>query len=119
MPSISKETLRAWLYLNLDGNDYPAEELSYRSEVQPADSFTLAEHVRFKFFRTRGGVEELLTYVNYVIGTHSVSHIEREFIDTIPVQVARGYEEAVAAHKEAELKFQHLQEILRAANFPT
>jgi hypothetical protein len=110
MPSLRQETLRAWLFLHFgeegsDGPDYPASELSYRSElVDP-------ETMRFSFYRTHDGAEQLITYLNYPVAGRAHGTVERKFIEDVAVSVERSYEARKA-------RFLKLQEIVQAAGYP-
>ena len=117
MPSLSQATLRAWLYIVLapegcDGPDYPAGELSYRSEeVQPPGRDPNDPLIRFNFYLTHEGVEKLLCYKQYALAGHSRGHWEREFIDSVAAEVGQAY-------KTAKERFLKLQEIVQAAGYP-
>ncbi len=119
--SIRQETLRAWLFLQLgeegqDGPDYPASELSYRSEVVPAASVfradpSEAEYMRFNLYRTVDGAEQLVTYLNYPIGGRAHGTVERQFIEDVALQVGRSYEARKA-------RFLKAREIVQEAGYP-
>lgn len=120
MPSLRQETLRAWLFLHFgeegaDGPDYPASELSYRSEVVPAAQVFRAEgaedYLRFNIYRTHDGAEQLVTYLNYPISNRAHGTVERQFIEDVAERVRRTYEERKAS-------FTKLQEIMQAAGYP-
>jgi hypothetical protein len=116
MPTLSPETLRAYVYLN--GKDCPANELSYYSELIAPDGttcdddFTEPEFIRFHIVRRHpdGGDEEV-GYCAYAFGNHSRGHWEREFIDSTAKYVAEEY----AAEKA---KFEKLRDMMSAAGYP-
>jgi hypothetical protein len=117
MPTIRKETLRAFIYISLGGEDfegplYPAEELSYRSEeVRPPDRDPNDPLLRFTFYWTHEGVERVVTYNQYVYVGHSRGHLERQFVDDVAGTVERAY-------KTAKERFLRLQEVVQTAGYP-
>ena len=121
MPTLRNETLRAWLFLHFgeegaDGPDYPANELSYRSEVIPASEVygtdgAEAEYLRFNLYRTVEGVEQRITYLTYPVAGRAHGTVERQFIESLATQVEQSY-------KDRKERFQKLQEIVQAAGYP-
>lgn len=107
MPSLSAETLRAYVLL-ATGEDHPPGSIRYKSETGLKDS-SGKEYIRFDFVRTYpDGHEDVLHYVVIDLAGHSVSHWEREFIDGAVVFVRDKYAEEKA-------RFEKLTEVVACA----
>jgi hypothetical protein len=123
MPTLSKATLRAYVLLET-GEDYPADELSYKSEALGQTG----EYIRFIIVRTHGTAAEAEVVLDavYAKGGHSDSHMEREFIDRTAKGVSDAWakKKAALAEMEAALvvfsaKVEKCRAAVEAAGYPT